>query len=176
MHGVALGFWKQGVDHTGGAVEDPDAVFAIDGQNLIIEYNTFVGLEDQLVGHRYGKGRTLRHNVIFGLPGRTQDAGWDSASYLKWWYVDFLNDGSVDSDNNCFIVPDQDFQHLAVYNGSLAHHSLEDSRSTFGLDQHSTVVVSSDPTEVFVDPAKVDYALKPDLPKICHEAGYLAPH
>ena len=178
VHGVAKGFWRQGQgfpesDH----LPDPSAVLAIDGQNLVIEYNTFVGLKDSLVTHNYGKGRTLRHNVIFGLPGRAQDAGWDSASYLKGG--EGFPDNTVVGDNNCFIVPDESFQHMARYlkNGEhyrLEHYTLSESQTAFGLDQHSAVVVSSDPAEVFLDPAKVNYAPRAQLPQTCRNAGYLA--
>ncbi len=174
VHGVATGFWRQGLGYTAKGDGDP-AVLAIDGQNLVMEYNSFVGLEGTLVKHLYGKGRTLRHNVIFGLPGRAQDAGWDSASYLKGG--EGFPDETVISDNNCFIVPAQDFQHLALYlkdgeHYHLEHYSLDESRSSFSLDLNSAVVVSSDPSEVFIDPDNLDYVLKPQLPQTCRKTGH----
>lgn len=125
-----------------------------------------------LVNHRYGSGRTFEHNVIFGLPDPAQGASWNSSSYIKGG--DGIGD-LVTSDDNCFIVPDAGFQHLAVYfSDHVDHYDIDQSRALFGLDLASTVVVSSDPTEVFADPFAGDYSLKPSVG--CSDAGHLAPH
>ena len=53
----------------------------------------------------------------------------------------------------------------------MEHYDLSAAQETFGFDQASTVIVSSDPTDVFQDPAAGDYALSVGL---CPGAGYPA--
>ena len=168
---VATGFWRQGQGFTELGDQNPE-VMAIDGQNLTIEYNTFVGLEGTLVSQSHGTGRVLSHNVIFGLPDTAASANWDSSSYIKGG-DDFVAASALQSDDNCFIVPDAGFQHVAVYRSDgVDHYDIQQGRSLFGLDLSSVVVVSSDVGEVFTDPDSGDYSLLPTVG--CSNVGYLS--
>ncbi len=175
IHGVRYGFWRQGQGYVEASLppDEEAAVFAIDGHNLTIEYNTIVGLEDSLVGLNHGDGHVFRRNVIVGLTGTAASAGYDSASYIK--IEERSPAGVIMSDENCFVVADAGFQMVAVYpsDGPVQHFDLAQARSMFSLDLSSSVVVETDLAEIFVDVSGDDYALRPSL--ACGAAGHAAP-
>lgn len=165
IHGVPTGIWRhgQGFTERGG---DAAEVLPLDGQNLILEYNTVVGLEGTMLSSGHGEGRLLRNNLVFGMPAVAATANWNSGAWLKLGEDVPPNESKLlryESDDNCFVVPDAGFQHAARYpaEGRVQHHDVEESRALFGLELRSTVVVSDDPASVFVDPAGGDYALLP---------------
>lgn len=173
VHGVSTGFWRHGKGSPETTITDPDelaAVLAMDGHNLRVEYNTIVGLEDTLVWFFHGSEHVIRGNVIFGLPGTASAANWNSASFIKSWSGSIVR--TVTASDNCLIVPNSDFQHLAIYRSDrVDHYDLGMSQTDFGLDLDATVFVSSNVAEAFAAPSAGDYALLPATG--CGEVGHL---
>jgi hypothetical protein len=178
--GLSAEWW--GVGDAGNA--DP-RIQAISGQNALIEYNTFVGI-DNLFGLRCGTGHTVQYNVFFGLSGQTAGASWDTPSYIakNESYPDPLDPAQsllqqVSSNHNCFIAAHDDFQAVARYlppevtggDWLVEHYDHAQAEATFGFDTESTVIIESDPANVFVDPAG-DYHLLD--PAACPSMGYFA--
>lgn len=172
VHGVSSGFWRHGQGYTEARLspEEAAAVFAIDGHNLTVEYNTIVGIEGRFLSIRHGVGHVLRNNVIMGFPGTAATAIWDTSSFVSTRPTYDLP-GDIESDENCFVVADEGFQAVALYpqEGRVQHYDLTEARERFGIDPNSTVVVATEPREVFEDTER--YAL---MGETCAGAGYLA--
>lgn len=177
VYGVDTGFWDSGADH-GYAITDP-LMHDANGANAIIEYNTFIGL-NQLFGITSGTGHTINHNVFFGLNAQVAGAGWDTASFITKNYI--YQDETVvaqsllqqiHSDNNCFISPYSDFQFAARYmTTGIEHYTYSQARETFGFDPNSQVIIQSEPAAVFANPAAHNYQLSSS--SNCVGMGYYA--
>jgi hypothetical protein len=177
--GIGSGWWAVGNDgYADERLQD------IAGQDAVIEYNTFVGL-DSLMGMRCGTGHTIQYNLFFGLTGSVDGANWDTPAYLRKseTYPDPLDPAQsilheVTSNHNCFISPHADFQAVSRYippsvtgtDWHLDHWDLSEARTIFGFDADSVVIVEGDAANVFVDPAGGDYHLSD--PSQCPGMGY----
>jgi hypothetical protein len=181
VYDVRSGWWAVGNE----GYED-ERLHAIAGQDAVITYNTFVGL-DGLLGVRCGTGHTITNNIFFGLTGMTGGANWDTPAYIKKTetFFDALAPADsilqqITSNSNCFITPGADFQFAARYlppevtgtDWLVEHWNYEDASSTFGFDPDSTVIVESDPSVIFTDPAGSDYSLID--PSACPDMGVYA--
>ncbi len=158
----------------------------IAGQDAVIEYNTFVGI-DSLLGIRCGTGHLVQYNVFFGLTGSTNGAGWDTPSYIRKseGYPDPVDPAQsilqeMTSNHNCFITPHTDFQFVSRYlppevTGSdwqIDHFDHAQAQSIFGFDTDSTVIIETDAANLFVDPDGGDFQLSD--PSQCPDMGYFA--
>ncbi len=175
VHNVRDGFWRQGqgFPETTLPPDELKLVLGRDGHNLRVEYNTIVGLEGTLMGLAHGVGHVFGNNVIMGLTGTAASSGYDDPSFIKVG-DDVDIEATITSDNNCFVVSDAGFQMVAVYpdNDPLEHYDLSQVQAMFNMDGSSTTIVSTDATQVFVDPENGDYALSGTD---CQNAGHLAP-
>ncbi len=177
--GIASGWWRVG---NGG--DDDSRVQDIAGQDAIIEFNTFVGL-DLLLSVRCGTGHRVENNVFFGMTGETQGAGWDTPAYIakSETYHDALEPADsllqeITSDNNCFITPSADFQFVSRYlppevtgtDWVVEHYDHADAQAVFGFDVNSVVILETDAAAIFTDPAAEDYTLL--APSSCPGMGY----
>ncbi|HPB98256.1 MAG TPA: DUF1565 domain-containing protein, partial [Polyangiaceae bacterium] len=165
---------------------DDDRITAISGQNAVIEYNTFVGL-DSMLQLRCATGHQVQHNIIAGLSGSTKGANWDTPSFVskQGIYPDPLDPAhsilqNMTSNHNCFISPHADFQLAARYlpqevtgNGWLVeHYDHAHAKTTFGFDIDSVTVVEANPSSLFLDPDAGDFQLID--PNRCPNMGYHA--
>jgi hypothetical protein len=176
--GISTGWWVVGNE---GNV-DP-LVQAIAGQNAVIEYNTFVGL-DSLLGVRCGTGHRVENNVFFGMTGETTGAGWDTPAYIakSEAFHDALDPADsllqeIVSDHNCFVTPTSDFQLVSRYlppevtgaDWLVEHYDTTDGQAVFGFDANSVVILETDAVAIFTDPVAGDYSLLD--PSMCPDMG-----
>ena len=124
--------------------------------NTFVDNNMILRMAGSLSGH------TIEDNVFFGFAatgGRSENP-----SYIK---VDrrateiVLGGSSVNQiDNNCFITPDPDFfAHTSQAGGTVFSYTLAEMRSILGLEVASPLIVESDKTNVFSNPANQDFRL-----------------
>lgn len=130
---------------------------------------------------RPGIGHTLQHNIIFGLQGRVENAGWDTPALLTKSQIapDAMSPSdsvlhTISADENCYVSPFADFQAVSrrvpTPNGTvLEHYTLDEARTVFGLDLNTKFVLSSDPSLIFHNPGAFDYAVAAGSP--CESYG-----
>ena len=189
VYNIPRGFWTVGLSRylsdyeiTHNITTPSPEYWALGGQNAIIKNNTFVGL-NLLMNIWGGAGHNIQNNVFFGLNGRIQNANYDTPAYLskELNIADSLDPSSsilkqITSDNNCFFSPYPDFQfverHLTFSNGTTftERYTYDQAKNTFGFDPNSKIIIQSNPTQVFVNPANHDYNLI--NPSQCPDMGY----
>ncbi len=163
------GFTRVGSDMAGA---EP-GLYELAGQNMIVRYNTFVDFH-ALMSCRSGTGHTIEHNVIYGLWGETTGAGWDTPAIIAKSenHHDLADPAEsllqqISMDQNCFVGPSADFQHTSRYlppevtgtDWLVEHYDLAGAQTTFGFDEGSTVVTTTDPDDLFVDYAGEDFTI-----------------
>lgn len=163
VYAVPDGFWGLGFQES----TDPN-IEAIEGQNEIIQNNTFVGLNN-IMNIGSGEGNVISNNIFFGMNGETTGAGWDTPAYISKSYVasDPVSPAlsilqKTHSDQNCFITPSSDTL-FVKRNWNTGNPSEFDNYTTanrlYGFDTNSKFIIQSDPTKIFVSPSSNNYSL-----------------
>lgn len=172
---VTTGFNPIGTDHynfDGWNINDP-VMKTLNGQNIVVENNTFVGL-DVLFGVAFGTGHRVKNNIFFGLTGRRWGSG--QALIIKTTVYPDPSDPAqsilqnITSDNNCLITPYADFLHTK--RESIDYFNRTEALATFRFDPNSVVLIQSDPAQIFVNPGANNFHLI--NPNICPGMGYYA--
>ncbi len=141
-------------------------LLTISGQNLVVTYNTFVGL-DLLFSVVSGTGHHVNNNIFAGMKARSAGADYDTLAYVKksQLHPDPANPAqsilkNIVSNNNCFITPYNDFQMVQRHAaGNIEHYTKSQAQATFGFDPSSIVIIQSNPASIFVNSGAHDYHL-----------------
>jgi hypothetical protein len=173
--------WFAGTD------DDPAEIIPICGQDHVVEYNTFVGL-DSIIEMGAGHGHSINNNIFFGLTGSASSTQWGTPAYLAqnrtlYDSVDpadsVLQD--ITSDNNCFISPHEEFlfvrrivnvAEVGFNNPVTDFWTPIEAQAMFGYDLNSVFIQEDSEDAIFVNPAEHDYQLL--NPGVCPGMGYLA--
>ena len=128
---------------------------SIAGNNVIIEYNTFVGL-NQLMSLWQEHSHTIEHNIIFGLTGTT--SGGTAFLTRAFWPNDTSSTATsnlhmpeiITSDHNGLITPNSSSFQMAYRESSstvspAVHYTYSQALATFGFDPHSVIVQNPSP-------------------------------
>jgi peptidoglycan hydrolase-like protein with peptidoglycan-binding domain len=178
VYNVPVGFWVVG---DSGGIND-QRINSINGRNLVINNNTFVGL-NLLLGIRDGTGESINNNVFFGLKGETQGADWNTTALIEKNIIDSSPDSldpaqsalqQIHSDNNCYFVATPDAQIVSRYLPAvislIGDVLINQAQSIFGFDKNSKFTVETNENNVFVNPSSNNFNLI--NPSICSGAGY----
>lgn len=155
-----------------------DLVYARAGRDLVMQRNTFIGMNTVAVFRVYASGHTIRDNVVQGLTYGEDDASWDHMGYVVQDANSNRPDDAVDIadaqiaidndfDDNCFVTDEADFLAYGRRRGTgsgteLTHLVLSEARATLAHEVSS--VVTADRAAVFEAFDAEDYRIASDGP------------